>query len=387
MLAVLREASQDSNPPWPIEMCGRLHDSALGAIYYAKTKKGRKAPESAREESFIAKTIDLKKQNIYAVVLDSKRSILRDHDKAKVLYTSPEKEDAYEWLDTWCDWPERYSAQVSKVAWLREPIDRDGATVLLHLNEYLNEAMVGHVLTKFYESAKAHSASRHFVKTYGSWIDDSTGFILQQYGGTSLLKNMTSLTLDQFKSIIVQVLVALAEAQELLHLKHHDVHLENVFITYVADETYEYTILGQSFKVPNHGILARIADFGLASITDIESKTRFERVDMDHLDAAEVDWGRWSGTLEGQKSYDAVTFLSKFFMKEESSVCPDEHTEWARSVFKAIKDACPIIECSLQGRPFRYKEGPASIVDLLRLDVFKEWFIPQEVLPGPTEHL
>jgi hypothetical protein len=374
MLAILRAASQDSSPPWPVEMCGRLHDAALGAIYYAKTKKGRKAPEAAKDESLIAKTIDLKEQNIYAVVLDSKRTILRDHDKAKVLCTHANKDEAYEWLDTWCDWPERSEAQVSKIAWLRETIDRDGATTLLHLNEYLNESMVGQVLTKFYEKHDSgQTASRHFVKTYGSWIDESTGFILQQYGGTSLHKNMTNLTFDQFKSIIVQVLVALAEGQELLHLKHHDVHLDNVFISYVAEETYEYNISGQSFKVPNHGILARIGDFGLASITDPESKTRFERVDMDMLDGGEVDWGRWSGTLEGQKSYDAVTFLSKFYMKEESSLCPDEHTEWARGLYKIIKDAYPIIECSSQGRPFRGKEGSASILELLGLTIFKDW--------------
>ena len=151
MLAVLREASQESGPPWPIELCGRLHDAALGAIYYAKTKKGRKAPESAKDQSLIAKTIDLKDQNIYAVVLDSKRTILRDHDRAMVLCTYAKKEEAYEWLDIWCEWPERSEAQVSKVAWLRESIDRDGAKALLSLNEYLTEAMVGYVLTKGYE--------------------------------------------------------------------------------------------------------------------------------------------------------------------------------------------------------------------------------------------
>jgi hypothetical protein len=351
-------------------MCGRLHDSALGAIYYAKCRGG---PEDIQGKSLIVKTIDLEKQNIYAVALKSKRSILRDHSSKDVLYLSGDKDEALQWRESWClPWPERENATIAKVAWLTEDIDRDGAVKLLRLNEYLNEAMVGHVIAKWQSKT-----SRHFVKTYGSWISDSTGFILQEYAGTSLLKNMTDLRFDQFKSIILQVLLSLSEAQDHFCLKHHDVHLDNVFIARVPDEDYTYTIgsggsSGSSMRLKNCGILVRLGDYGLSAITDPETKTRYERVDYEMLDAGEIEWGRWCGSLDGQWSYDAITLLCKFFLPDESGLCPDDFVAWAQSAFKAVKEKCPSIECSGNGRPFRHKEGNLKISELLSLPIFQE---------------
>jgi hypothetical protein len=367
MMKTLSKASRESAPPWPIEMCGRLHDSALGAIYYAKA---RKCPEDVKDKSLIVKTIDLSEQNVYAVALNASRTILRDFSAKDVLYLQSSKKEARLWYESWClPWADREQANIAKVAWLTDTINRDGATKLIRLNEYLNEAMVGHILASW-----TSPTSRHFVKTYGSWIADSTGFIMQEYAGTSLLKNMADLTFDQFKSIIVQVLLCLAEAQEHFHLKHHDVHLDNVFISKTSDEVYEYSIGSDTFKVKNYGILVRLGDYGLSAITDPESKTRFERVDYEMLDAGDVEWGKWCGSLEGQRSYDAVTFLSKFFLRDESGLCPDHFLAWARRTYKEMKQKWPDIECSTNGRPFRNREGNAKIVEILKLPVFNEYF-------------
>ena len=308
-------------------------------------------------------------QNIYAVALNSKRSILRDHGAKDVLYLQASKKECLLWHQSWCvPWSERESASIGKVAWLRDSINRDGATQLLRLNEYLNEAMVGHILSTW-----SSPTSRHFVKTYGSWIADSTGFILQEYAGTSLLKNMTDLKLDQFKSIVLQVLCSLAEAQEHFYFKHHDVHLDNVFITKVPEEDYTYRLGDQTYTVKNCGIQVLLGDFGLAAITDPETKTRYERVDYEMLDAGDLEWGRWCGNLEGQWSYDAVTFLCKFFLPDESGLCPDAFVAWAQRAFKELKAKWPEIECSLHGRPFRNKEGSAKISEILSLPIFREY--------------
>ena len=365
-MSVLSSSSRESRPPWPIDILGRLHDSALGAIYFAKSKY--KTPDQAEGLSLIVKTIDILDQNIYAVAKKNRRSILRDYPASQVLYLNSSKREAYIWLDAWCnDWPDRADASVAKVAWLKDSIERDGATTLLRLNEYLNESLVGQVLTKHLEPRLL----KHFIKTFGSWISDSTGYILQEYGGASLLKNMTNLSLDQFKSVYLQTLLCLAETQELLHFKHHDVHLDNVFINHCDQETYEYTTSKGKFAIKNHGLLVKLGDFGLASITDPELKTRFERVDYEELNAGEIDWGRWCGTLENQWSYDAVTFMCKFFLHDESSVCP--HTAWARSVFVQMKEKWPVIECSIHGRPFKNCEGPAKIAEILELPIFDEF--------------
>lgn len=394
---LLQQLSRAGRPKDHIDVGGRLHDSALGAIYFAKvgrlhkptsTKllgKKNKPVSNLDEECLILKTIRLEEQNLYAVTLDNKRSTVRGLDKDKVLFLHDSKRECKEWLQTWCINPQRASASVCKVVWLADAQPsssnaQDGAVKSVYVNEYMNEALVGLLMSKY-----VASRIPHIIRTRDVWIQEATGFLLQDYGGTAMTKIMADLSLEEFQSIVMQTLVALAIAQDLVHFKHHDVHLDNVFVNRLKNEktseglrldsapSWSYCYGSVTLTIPHHGVLAKLGDFGLATLTDPETQTRIQRADYPLLDAGETEWGAWSSKLQGQESYDAVTFLSKFFLEDELSKCPSAHAKWAQSLYWAIKEALPKVECSTIGRPFRGAEGHLPIKSLLMLPVFSPW--------------
>lgn len=376
----LLKLSKASEPTIPVKVGGRLHDSAIGAIYYAKRKHS--------QESLILKTMKLSEQNIWAITQKNKKTTLRGLKDSNVLFLSESKREAKRWQSIWCTSElSRPSTVLSKVAYIESSEQgRDGATKIMRLNEFMCESVVG-VLAYMFVSPRIP----HVISTKDAWIDDATGFVLQEYAGKSMYKNMSDLSLKEFQSIVLQSLVALSVCQELIHLKHHDLHLENVFINRIKDEVlygsftggdlkakerWAYTLCGS--KGPVHlefehcGILAKIGDFGLASATDPVTKTRYERVDYCILDSGEAEWGQWSGSVAGIQSYDAIVFLSKFFLEDESELCPPEHLKWARSVYAALQTELSV-ECSTIGRPLRGREGNMSVADILGLSIFDEW--------------
>ena len=376
--------SRESKPDRPIKVGGRLHDSAIGAIYFAKYKN------ADTEEALILKTVDLQEQNLWAITKDQKRTTIRGLPRSSVLFLSESKSEAKEWFHMWCKsdvfLESRKTCLVAKICWLYDqlPVARDGANQLVLLNEFLNEAVVGYLVSN-------HVRVPHIIKTRDFWIKDATGLLLQDYGGQSIYKSMVDISLEQFQSIMIQVLVTLSICQTKVHLKHHDMHLENVFLNALTDKDHSplhnealnskavwaYRLVnskGEPFEVriKHHNKLAKIGDFGLSSATDPTSQTRYERADYALLDSCEAEWGEWSGRLDCMKSYDAVTLLSRFFLEDESSYCHESHSAWARTVFKALKEAEPMIECTTIGRPMRAREGNMALSDILQLKVFED---------------
>lgn len=380
-LKKLDEISRESKPDHEIIVNTELFESALGAIHYAKLRD-QNISDVLKKQNLILKSLDLETQNLWAVVTRNKRAILRGHSKTNVLYINNDKLDAKEWLETWCkNFLGREECTLAKIAWLEQDLEekKDGSKKLIRPNEYLNEAIIGLVVAKY-----LCPEIPHFVKTHCAWIQKSTGFILQEFGGQNMFKHMGDLDLDEFKSCVVQVLAALAFAQSKIHFKHHDVHLDNVFINRLKDTEHLGVKLNSemywSYKFPMNelfvkhcGLLVKLGDFGLSSATDPESQIRFERADYELLDGSECEWGEWSGNLESQKMYDALVFLSKFFMPEEIGLCRTECSQWAQNVYKSMKVKWPEIECSNIGRPFRKHEGQEPIENIFSLDIFNEF--------------
>jgi hypothetical protein len=366
----LLNLSRAGRPKYHVRCGGRLHDSALGAIYLAEV--------DAIEGPCILKTIDLKDQNIWAVTRNNKRTTIRGLNLHNVDFLSSSKTEATDFKNTWASTlPE--DALIGKVAFLNGgALNRDGATRLALCNEYMNEALVGLTVSENFVKFP------HFVKTYDCWIQDATGFILQDHAGHALGNSICEMTLPEFKSAVVQVLVALAVAEQRVHLKHHDVHLDNVFVTRLKDSdalrttehwTYQlhWPADGAPITLKHHGILVRLGDFGLSSATDPRTRVRYERADYPLLDGAEFEWGSWNGNLQACKSYDIATFLSKFFLDQELELCPQEHAKWAQSLYKALLSMAPDIQCSLIGRPHRGREGHVSATQFLRHRIFDEF--------------
>lgn len=381
LVHVVQKMSRAGRPKKPVHIKGRLHESAIGAIYFASMADSG--------DSMVVKTLDLNKQNIWSVSKNNSRTTLRGLNDAHVLFLCEERDEACEWASLWCDpFEDRADVTVGKVAYLTTYDDKM-KPVKIRLNEFLNEATVGLIV-----SQTVGLKVPHIVMTRDAWIDDAHGHILQDYGGISLFKNMADLTLQEFKSIVMQMLVTIALGQEACQLKHHDVHLDNVFLNRLKpSDSFNGQVLSskpkwsyslQGSKGPVHisiehcGILAKLGDFGLSSAS--LDGVRFERVDYPLLDAAEKEWGEWSGTLEGQKTYDVAVFLSKFFMDDERSKCPSKLSSWARDCYADIRKAVPILECSVIGRPIRGREGNMSCADILTLPIFAEFAASEEGL-------
>lgn len=125
------------------------------------------------------------------------------------------------------------------------------------------------------------------------------------------------LSIDQFRSVLQQVFVALRIAQARIALKHHDMHLGNVMITKTADGEETYETPEGPVTIRTHGIRALIIDFGLASATDPDSGLRVRRLDEelmlqsqeDASDASGGSWGVWGSVLEGDEGYDVAMLV------------------------------------------------------------------------------
>ena len=371
LFAELNRKSREGAPEHAIIVDGRINESSVGTIHLAHYK------HKSEPETMILKSIDLNEQNVFAVTENNKRTTLRGQDYSVITYLSTSKSECQDWLKTFAE--DRETALVSKIAFALKKTTSDGATASYACNEYLNEAMVGLVLSR-------NTKLPHFIKTYDAWIRDATGFILQEYGGLTLNDRMPDLSFNQFKSAIMQALVAMAIAQKTLHFKHHDMHLSNVFVkeldtndALLAKPVWTYGLGSIGIKIEHHNVLAKIGDYGLSSITDPATKTRIQRVDYPLLDAGEAEWGQWSSDLSNQLSYDAMVLLSKFFLEEEKALATTRQSQWARGAYNAVRFKWPGVECSLLGRPLRGQEGKASIEEILALPYFAEFHVTEDV--------
>lgn len=359
----LKDASYNGRSKYEFEICGEIAESAIGKIQLVKVK-GQSMP-------WILKTLDLHEQNFYAMVqnLSVKKKTLRGSDISHLLFTSGSRTECRTWARTYY---KQTKTRLAKVAWISKDLEfeRDSAKTLLLCNEFLNEACVGKLVSSLNVP--------HVVKTYDAWINDGHGHILMDYGGMPLMRSMVDFSLQEMQSVVLQSLIFIAIGQTQFHLKHHDMHLDNIFINRVKEESHNGTPLKSkpiwSYKlaedlvvyVPHQNILTKIGDFGLASITEMESKTRFERVDYNHLDSGEVEWGAWNGKLNGQKSYDIVTLLTKFFLEEELEMLPSSCTQWLHQLYQTLEDLDHNICASLIGRPLRDQEGNISCIEFFQ---------------------
>jgi len=364
LLQELNRRSRESGPLHAVVVDGQIKKSAIGSIHLAHYR------HRAEPETLVLKSIDLNEQNMFAVTKNNKRTTLRGLSESHVMITSTSKSECQDWASIFALHDD---ALVCKIAFLRKNVKEDGSTAAFLCNEYLNEAFVGLILTR-------NSRLPHFIQTYDAWIRDATGFILQEYGGKTLCERLPDLSFEQFKSIVVQTLVFMAITQRYIHFKHHDLHLENVFVKQMESTSrllvkpvWTYCLSKMRVKIEHHGVLAKIGDYGLSSITEPVSKTRIQRVDFPQLDAGDPEWGQWSSRLDNQYSYDALVLLSKFFLEEEKSIATARQSEWARGAFNAIREKWPEVTCSLIGRPLRGHEGTATIEDILSLPFFNEF--------------
>jgi hypothetical protein len=348
-----------------------LQETNIGEIKVVKIRD--------RPELYVLKTLKLDEQNVYAVTKDlsiRKRTLRGTHNQHIVFIA--DKSECKEW----CQCYRVSDLVIKKVCYITGELDRDRAKTVLLGNEYINEAAIG-MVAKFIPLP-------HFVHTHDAYIKHGMGNILMDYAGQPMMRMMTEFSLDQFKSATMQTLLALHFAQEYVQMKHHDLHLDNVFIGMVHEQqhkgtklssapAWKYTVADQDYFVPHMNLLVKLGDYGLAS-ANIGS-LRFERVDYPMLDSCSMYWGAWNGKLDGNRSYDIVTYLTKFFLLDEASRLSEECLHWVYSLWDALhelhnNERMPIIG-SINGRPLRGHEGNVSPKEFLQHRVFDEFRVPK----------
>ncbi len=293
-----------------------------------------------------------------------------------ISFASSSRSECREWADIY-NHPTTF---LSKICWVTQDLqkERDLAKTILFCNEYLNEAAVGLIVSQL--------KIPNVVKTYEAWIDDSHGHILMDYAGQSLTRAMVDFSVEVMQSVVMQTLVFIAFAFQSVRLKHHDIHLDNVFVnrlkpdvmwkskSLASKQYWAYKINDDlTVYIKHANVLAKVGDFGLSSVNEPNTNTRIERFDYSMLDAAEPEWGRWNGTLEKQESYDVVTFLSKFFLKDDLSMVPTDSISWIQSLYHQLLKLDPHICASVIGRPMQDHEGRITPSDFLKSPVFEKF--------------
>ena len=79
-----------------------------------------------------------------------------------------------------------------------------------------------------------------------------------------LVDNMEHMTDDHWDSIVIQILMMLITYQKAYDLTHNDLHTNNIVYTRTHEEFLFYEFNGKVYRIPTHGYVLKIIDFGRA---------------------------------------------------------------------------------------------------------------------------
>jgi hypothetical protein len=236
---------------------------------------------------------------------------------------------------------------VTEVGRVTSQHDADGARVISRGNEFLTEVAVSKCLQSF---VNPFLPSPTFCVAQASWTSASStyGNIAMEFAGETLSDIIDDLTVDELRSVTLQVAVALSWAQKKIHFKHHDLHSQNIYVIRKKVPQTWTTPSGLVVNLPAFNVQARISDFGLSSATDPISLTRHCRIDFDSLNVENRRvWGDWNNELANNEGYD---FL--FFVNEGLASKKESHTRFFRTILDAFRVLSPGIRVSRkEGRP------------------------------------
>jgi hypothetical protein len=204
-------------------------------------------------------------------------------------------------------------AIVGQVAVTRTRVVSDNA-----LNELLQHRLASRLVER--------EVTPHVLLCNDAWYDPDSGRAF-------LLLEEFDATLDQFMdthrrwctprnvgAVLFQVLHALHVLGSELQMRHQDLTDHNVAVVYITEETtfrgqrlcdathFRYVVGGQTYYIPNLGVLLKVADFGFSSVT--HEGRRFSRGDLAHFNEHCKDFGRWGTTFASERGYDLQTLFS-----------------------------------------------------------------------------
>lgn len=199
----------------------------------------------------------------------------------------------------------------------------------IELSEFFLEAAVGRVMNRALLDC---GMTPHVIRTRECFAHEGRGYLaLDRADGClsdALQDRMEGVrvTPEDVAGVYVQVLHALQVAQNVLSLKHHDLHTNNVFLkrlrpgdtwrgaNLAAATHFKYMVNDTPLYVPNTtGCIPWIADYGFCSLIAPHSGVRLERADLGAFGVtspgSNTQWGDWSPELRGCRGYDAQVLV------------------------------------------------------------------------------
>ncbi|XP_077564732.1 serine/threonine-protein kinase haspin homolog [Haemaphysalis longicornis] len=105
----------------------------------------------------------------------------------------------------------------------------------------------------------AATDKEHVQRAYLAWHMTSAGVPLDKFKFTNVL---------QLWSILQQIALTLAVAEEALQFEHRDLRLDRVLVGATREEKAKFIIFGRNLTVKTRGVEARITGFASSRITD-----------------------------------------------------------------------------------------------------------------------
>jgi hypothetical protein len=303
----------------------------------------------------------------------------------------------------------------------------DAATTLFECSEFLVEASVDYLIKKYVQEKIPF-----FLTSTDTWKSRHHGNLLLKNAGFDMNSHFAFYNLEEIQCIVLQTMYAIAWAQKLIHLKHHDLHCGNIFIHGKTIKDQELCFPnGKRFFLPAQSPKILIADYGLSSATDPETHCRVTRADfhlmesshsdsdseldddydsdeddesqsevdsehdeeesesesstldvpqldetMDVDEDIENDWGEWTHELGPDNSnrhmgYDIACFVSN--LQEEAMDRRHESLTWLNSILSEMHKLDPEFELTSRGRPLT--SSNFTIEELLEKITFSVTFV------------
>ena len=233
---------------------------------------------------------------------------------------------------------------------------KDDAIKLSLRTNYITECMIAKVLRK---KVSPFLPVPIFCRIKANFSTLYHHNIVMDYAGSELETMADDLTLNEFKSIVLQVLIALSWSQHLVKFKHHDLHPGNVYFKYKKISQNWKLPSGKEIMLPSNNVEAIIADFGL-SVANVGT-TRIGRLDFPLLSTDNnKKWGEWDYDLVGNEGYDVIVLLDS--LKDDTV---GKQYEWIKQLLDKIKEKLPTLKISSINRPLcKVNITPEEILDL-----------------------
>jgi hypothetical protein len=225
------------------------------------------------------------------------------------------------------------SSSAKYLRWLtQQPEKMDTGIIKRHIspttacyNEFVSESLCHILLTDLV----AKKLTPHLVMAFRALRHDKDGYLIQERISATIVEELEEnpkLTCRDMASLYLQVFVTLHVLQHACGFKHHDLHLDNVFLKRIDDSMkwkgeslknathFSYELGDAVLTVPNCGYIVKIGDFGFSSLNVFGR--RIQRMSMHTPKSAK--WGDWDADLAGKRGYDGQVVMGDMPFEEDS---------------------------------------------------------------------